>query len=273
MSNNAKSKRGAVPVDAGMDADMGTGARYARFRLSFPDRFIARLARLSGLKAGDAVLDLGAGTGMLAVPLAGLGMTVTAMDPDAAMLAEAGAAARGAGVGITLRQGAAHDLDPGMGPFRLVTIGRAFHWMDRAATLALLDGIVAPGGAVALCHDAHPPLPENMWFRILCDQVARHAKDRDKDSGHRRYEPFLFASAFREIESLSVTIRRALTADDIIGHALTLTACAPARLGGRQQDFVAALRDALLQLAPDGRFTEVAELVAVVARRPEDTRP
>ena len=30
------------------------------------------------------------------------------------------------------------------------------------------------------------------------------------------------------------------------------------------------LRSALLKLSPDGRFTEVAELVAVVARRPAD---
>ena len=51
---------------------------------------------------------------------------------------------------LTLWQGGSYDLTPDMGPFRLVTIGRAFHWMDRAATLAMLDRIVAPAAAVAL---------------------------------------------------------------------------------------------------------------------------
>ena len=53
-----------------------------------------------------------------------------------------------------------------MGPYRLVTIGRAFHWMDRAATLAMLDRIVGPGGAVA---SFTMPIPmwseENRWFK------------------------------------------------------------------------------------------------------------
>jgi hypothetical protein len=37
----------------------GTAAFYERYRLGYPDRLIARLAGLVGLKPGDAVLDLG----------------------------------------------------------------------------------------------------------------------------------------------------------------------------------------------------------------------
>ena len=78
---------------------------------------------------------------------------------------------------LTLWQGGSYELTPEMGPFRLVTIGRAFHWMDRAATLAMLDRIVAPGGAVAFFHDAHPDVPENRWFKTLREVGDRYAKD------------------------------------------------------------------------------------------------
>ncbi|HWU56480.1 MAG TPA: class I SAM-dependent methyltransferase, partial [Rhizomicrobium sp.] len=181
-------------VDAGF-AD--TVAYYDRYRLGYPDRLIARLARLAGLRAGDAVLDLGCGTGMLAACFARAGMAVTAMDPEPEMLARARSGAEAAGLAMTFLAGGSKDLAPEMGPFRLVAMGRSFHWMDRAATLSRLDQIVTEGGGVALFHDAHPPVEENGWFKILCDVQARYRRDR-RNGGHKRYEPFLFASAFTE---------------------------------------------------------------------------
>jgi ubiquinone/menaquinone biosynthesis C-methylase UbiE len=257
----------------GLGLFAGNAAFYERYRLSYPDRLIRRVAALAGLVAGDAVLDLGTGTGMLAIPLARLGFRVTALDPEPAMLAAARGAAGAAGVTIDIREGASHDLTPQMGPYRLVTMGRSFHWMDGAATLAMLDRIIAPGGGVALFHDAHPPVEENRWFKTLHDvarKFGRNEKARagERGGGHRRYEPFLFASAFTELDWLSVTIRRPLTVDDIIGRAFSMSTCSPQKLGERQDEFAARLRGALQELSPDGNFTEVAELVALLARRP-----
>jgi SAM-dependent methyltransferase len=247
---------------------------YERFRLAYPERLIARVAGLVGLAPGDAVLDLGTGPGFLAVPFARLGMAVTAADPEPEMLDAAASAAQAAGVSLNLWQGGSYDLTPEMGPFRLVTIGRAFHWMDRAATLAMLDRIVAPGGAVALFHDGHPVLDENRWFKTLRAVGDRYGRAQEahiaerRMLGHRRYEPFLYASAFTELEGLSVTLRQSLTVDDIVGRAFSMSTCSPEKLGDRAEAFEADLRAALADLSPDGVFTEIAELVALVARRP-----
>ncbi|HKB95648.1 MAG TPA: hypothetical protein VKB94_02295, partial [Rhizomicrobium sp.] len=80
--------------------------------------------------------------------------------------------------------------------------------------------------------------------------------------------PFLFASAFSQLDGLSVTIRQELTVEDILGRAFSMSACSPEELGGTCEEFAARLSAALRELSPDGRFTEVAELVAVLARRP-----
>ena len=252
-----------------------TVAYYERYRLGYPDRLIARVAALAGLKRGDPVLDLGAGTGMLAVGLARLGMTVTAMDPEPEMLAVCAQAAQAAGVSVTLCQGNSHDLSPKMGPFKLVTMGRSFHWMDRAATLGMLEQIVTPDGGVALFHDAHPPVAENAWFkrmREVQDKFGRdqeaHIKER-RGSSHSRYEPFLLASQFTQLDGLSVTIRQTITADDLVGRAFSMSTCSRAKLGARAEEFADALRAALRELSPDGTFAEVAELVAMLARRPQ----
>lgn len=244
----------------------GTVAFYERYRLAYPYRLIQRVAGLAGLKPGDAVLDLGCGTGMLAIPFAQAGMAVTAMDPEPEMLAATQAAATAAGVQVALLQASSHDLTPDMGPFRLVTIGRAFHWMDRAATLGVLDRIVTPGGGVVLFHDAHPPVEENAWFKTICDLSARHRrKGAEHGGGHRRYESFLFNSAFTELDGLSVTIRQPLTVDDIVGRAFSMSASVPDRAA-----LAAELTAALRETSPDGKFTEVAEMVALLARRPRE---
>jgi ubiquinone/menaquinone biosynthesis C-methylase UbiE len=251
-----------------------TVAYYQRHRLAYPDRLIARVARLMGLRPGDPVLDLGAGTGMLAVEFAKLGMAVTAMDPEPGMLAVCEDAARAAGVTVILREGSSYDLTAEMGPFRLVTMGRSFHWMDRAATIQMLERIVTRDGGVALFHDAHPPVAENAWFKVMREVQDRFGRSEEphikqRRGGHNRYEPFLFASQFTQLDGLSVTIRQTLTTDDLVGRAFSMSTCSREKLGDRAEEFAGALSAALRELSPDGTFAEVAELVALLARRPE----
>jgi len=247
----------------------GTVDYYDRYRLAFTNRLIQRVISLAGPKPGDRVLDLGCGTGMLAVALARAGMAVTAMDPEARMLEAARASALAAGVTVTWALGGSEALKPGMGRFRLAVLGRSFHWMDRTATLAALEQVVTDG--VVLFHDAHPPVAENGWFEILCDIQKKYRARSPKEfkGGHKRYEPFLFASAFGQIDTLSVTIRQALTLEDILGRAFSMPASSPVKLGAAKDEFAGRLSAALRELAPDGKFVEVAELVAVLARRPE----
>ena len=249
----------------------GNVAFYERYRLGYPDRLLKRVVALAGLQPGDSVLDLGTGTGMLAIPLARMGLGVTALDPEPAMLA---AARAGAGdLPIAFVQAGSGDLTPAMGPFKLAAMGRSFHWMDRPATLTMLDRIVAPGGGVVLFHDAHPPVAENAWFKTVCDLARKFGRTQNepvRDGGHRRYESYLFASAFTRLDGLSVTIRQTLTMDDIIGRAFSMSLCSPDRLGARQEEFADALRAALRGGSADGTFTEVAELVALLARRPDE---
>ena len=251
-----------------------TVAYYQRYRLGYPDRLIARVARLSGLEAGDPVLDLGAGTGMLAVGFAKLGMTVTAMDPEPDMLAACQQEARAAKVAVELRRGGSYNLTPDAGPFRLVVMGRSFHWMDRAATIGMLEHIVRPDGGVAFFHDAHPPVAENNWFKVMREVQDRFGRSeephiKERRGGHARYEPFLFASQFTRLDGLSVTIRQTLTLDDLVGRAFSMSTCSREKLKDRAEKFAGALRVALRELSPDGTFLEVAELVALLARRPE----
>jgi SAM-dependent methyltransferase len=247
---------------------------YARYRLPYPEELIARVVARVGLESGDSVLDLGCGPGLLAVPFARAGMRVTAVDPEPDMLAAAGEAAGAAGVALDIRQGSSFALPTGIGPFKLVTMGRAFHWMDREATLKTLDGLVVPNGAIAFFEDHHPKTVENAWHRAMrkiADDYGREDTPHVQTSArpdHRGRESILFDSAFSHIESIGVFIRRSLTTEDIVGLTLSLSVSSTELLGERRAAFEAELRAKLAELSPNGHFTEIAEMAAQIAMRP-----
>jgi SAM-dependent methyltransferase len=246
---------------------------YARYRLGYPDLLIARVIERVGMKAGDAVMDLGCGPGLLAIPFVQAGMAVTGVDPEPEMLAAAEAAVRDAGVHVALKQGSSFAMPSGVGPFKLVVMGRSFHWMDRDATLKILDGLVLAGGAIALMHDLHTKTVENRWRRVLHDignefgrEEEFHIRARASDN-FPSYESVLMNSAFAHLERVSVFIRVERTVDDIVGLAYSLSTSAPQKLGEHRAAFEARLREELCALSPDGRFTEIAEMTALIATR------
>lgn len=246
---------------------------YARYRLGYPDSLIAKVIELVGLKHGDAVLDLGCGPGTLAIPFARAGMTVTGVDPEPEMLAACEAAAGAASVSLELRRGSSFDMPDGIGPFRLVTMGRAFHWMDREATLAMLDGMVMRDGAVVHFDDEHPRTVENAWRRVLRDlgdkygrAEAPHIVER-RSMEYRTHESFFLNSPFSRIERYGVVVRREIAADDVVGLAYSLSYTSPQKLGERKDEFERELRAALAEISPQGRFTEIADLGAMIGRR------
>ncbi len=129
-----------------------TGLRTAAVWASVSD---AAARREQELGHPLRVLDLGGGTGGLAVPLAGLGHQVTVVDPSPDALASL--ARRAAEFGVTDRvvalQGDADSLAAAFAdqPFDLVCCHGTLEVVDDPqATLAALAGVLAPGGRLSL---------------------------------------------------------------------------------------------------------------------------
>ncbi|MBS9477286.1 class I SAM-dependent methyltransferase [Ancylobacter radicis] len=246
---------------------------YDRFRTPYPPELIAAVARRLGLRYADRMLDLGSGPGPLAIAFARLGLDVTAMDPEPSMLEAVQAGAAAAGVVIRTVEGSSYDLPGALGRFRLVTMGRSFHWMDRPATLAVLDDMVEPDGAVVLMGDRTlHAVPD---YRATLDELAeRHAGARATERALRRspdwvpHEAVLLDSPFADVERLARIQPIERTVESVMGLALSRSVTSPAALGEERAAFEDALRTRLAVLAPEGRFVEVSESGALVARRP-----
>jgi SAM-dependent methyltransferase len=220
------------------------------------------------------VLDLGTGPGFLAIDFAPLVRSVTALDPSDEMLQAARQNAQRAGVDIQFVQGSSFGLGPQLGRFKLVTIGRAFHWMDGDQTLSALDQLLEHGGAVSLFGERYPDVKENTWhkdFQALIDTYATDDPARSRTREAPPHESTFLRSAFDHLERVSVLERRSTPIERFVDRALSFGAAWDGRPGSREDDLAGEVRKLIAAHAsPDGSVEEIIEGHALIGFRSRD---
>ena len=103
--------------------------------LGFEGRFREKQLRLAKLQPGERVLDVGCGTGTLAIAAkkhVGQAGTVTGVDPAAEMIERAMQKARRAGVDVDFRTAAAEQLPFADGSFDVMLSSLMLHHLPKA---------------------------------------------------------------------------------------------------------------------------------------------
>jgi SAM-dependent methyltransferase len=120
------------------------------------------------------VLDLGAGEGALARPLAGLVDHVDALDVSEAMVA-AGQRRPGGGLANLRWIVGAAESAPLAGPYALVTAGASLHWMSLPGTLPRVASAMSARACLAVVE--HGPRDEP-WRPGLLGVIRRHSREQ-----------------------------------------------------------------------------------------------
>lgn len=106
---------------------------YARFRPQYPAALVDAIVRGFGLRAGDRVAELGAGTGIFSALLLGRGLDVVAVEPNADMRASLEALRR-PWPGLRIAAGPAEATTLEDASADAVVAVQAFHWFDPRRT-------------------------------------------------------------------------------------------------------------------------------------------
>jgi len=259
-------------MSASLDASpfAGTAPYYDTFRAPYPQAAIDFIIDRYNLGEGARVLDLGCGPGTLAIPLSYAAAGVVAIDVDADMIAEGKrlSASRGR-QNIQWLRSRAEDTALGWGPFRVTTIGQAFHWMDRDEMLRKLAVLIADGGGLALVNPGKRR-PQESWEPVADQIVAkflgprtRHPKSNPQEPEHEsalvRSEYF---SKFTAHDFPSTILR---DINSIIGCIYSKSNSAKPSFGDDAKMFEAELTNALLSRNPTGIFNERLETEVVIA--------
>jgi ubiquinone/menaquinone biosynthesis C-methylase UbiE len=122
------------------------------------------LVRQAAPKPGQCVLDLGCGTGTLAllVKRTEPGVKVVGLDADPEMLAQAERKAEAAGMEIELTEGLSDSLPYGDRSFDLVLSSLFFHHLDpdsKRRTAREIARVLRPGGELHVADYGPPPDP------------------------------------------------------------------------------------------------------------------
>ncbi|MET8677949.1 class I SAM-dependent methyltransferase [Streptomyces sp. NPDC004647] len=249
---------------------------YAKFRRGYPPQVLDTLQAAFGLGTGDVVLDLGCGTGQLAVPLASRVRSVIGVDPEPDMLRLARQSATGQGVhNATWVLGADTDI-PAMGALvgqralAMTVIGQALHWMRHDELFRELTPLFRAGGGIAVVANGTPLwLQDSAWSRSLRRFLEEHFGTRLEatcGTGSRdrlRYAQALGEAGYEDVRETAIEYSDELSVDELIGGVYSAIPADGLPAPADRPAFAEAIRQSL---PPELRFTEHVRVSVLTGR-------
>jgi ubiquinone/menaquinone biosynthesis C-methylase UbiE len=220
----------------------GTYEYYAKYRPSIPEGVIDVIIKHFDVKPCDRVLDIGCGTGQVALAMEGKCGEMVCVDADPEMLIQAEKATRGSKIRFTWIDRSAEDLGKikkKLGTFKVATICRAFHRMNQEQVLKDLDELIEKDGGVATFSDRVLWGGDEEWQRALKEVIQKYLeKERRAGKGKSKasdelWENILARSVFRFIKTHDVPIVRNWDVESIIGYLFSTSFAAPHWIGSK----------------------------------------
>ena len=253
-------------VEFRADLYRGTARFYDRCRLPYPAGLIADLVARTSLDGTGRLLDVACGTGQIAFAVRAHVAEVVGIDQEPEMVEYA--RDKAVRLGVRDMQWVAARAEDFAAPdaFRMVTIGNAFHRLQRARVAERARRWLTPGGHLALVWSSGPQSGRADWQRAL-DECAWEWVERTGEAGRLPPEwesvlakephvALLRAAGFEIVGRYEFADVYDWTIDELAGLLYSTSFFPRAALDGRAADFEADLARRLLAIEPSGIFRE-----------------
>ncbi len=202
-------------------------AAYERYRPGYPAELVDLVFGYAGRPVRRA-LEIGAGTGKATRVFAARGITVTATDPDEAMLEEL---RRQGPAGIETVRAAFEDLRAGM-TYDLVFAAAALHWTAPEGRWSRMAGLLEPGGVFASFGGpvrlADPAVEDAVRAArapfLESDDIPSPDGTPPEQAMQWPGTELQRSEWFTEVRQRVIEQRLTMSADDYVGHLSTISA-------------------------------------------------
>jgi SAM-dependent methyltransferase len=237
---------------------------YERFRPGYPAELVDIVMTYAGQPVRTA-LEIGAGTGKATRLFAQRGITVTATEPDGAMLTEL---RKHVPTNVTTVQATFEDLRPG-GRYGLVYAAAALHWTKPEGRWSRMAALLEPGGVFASFGGpvrlADPVVEEAVRTArapfLANDEVP---SPDGTPPGHDMQWPgteLRRSGWFGDVQQSVIERRVTMSARDYVGHLSTISAYLELPIAEQEQVY-----SRIVQVLPE-RVEIAADLTVHLARR------
>jgi SAM-dependent methyltransferase len=216
-----------------------TAADYERFRPGFPRAFFDRLGSEGWIAPGQTVLDLGTGTGTLALGLASMGLEATGVDIAPELLDVARRRARGLELSTRFIERPAESTGLDIGSYDVVTAGQCWWWFNESEVLREVKRVLVAGGRLIISSFSYLPL-EGTAAGATEDLILKYNPGWPK-AGWRGVHPehveALDRGGYEKVESFSFTIDIPFTHEEWRGRVRTCNGVGSALSAAEVQRF------------------------------------
>lgn len=148
---------------------------YDRARPRYPAELLDRAMAITGLQAGDRLLEIGSGPGIATLPLAERGFGITAVEPSAAGCEILRARCR-AYPEVQVANQTFEEWPIEVEAFGGVVAATSFHWVSPEVGYPKIWQALKPGGYVLLLWNV-PPQPSEVVWRSLQPLYDAHGSE------------------------------------------------------------------------------------------------
>lgn len=252
---------------SGRGLSFGAAAEaYERFRPGYPVELFDTVMTYAGRPVSTA-LEIGAGTGKATRLFAEQGVTVTATEPNVAMLAEL---RKHVPANVKTAQAALEDLRPGQ-TYGLVYAAAALHWTTPDGRSSRIAALLEPGGVFASFGGpvqlADPAVEEAVRAArapfLESDEVP--SPDGTPPEQHMQWPGTELQKSewFADVRQSVIERRLTITARDYVGHLSTISAYLELPTSEQEQAY-----SRIMQVLPETIDIHADIVVHLARRRP-----
>lgn len=266
------------------DRDLFSGIAdiYAQYRVPYPEELFEHLRAEAAVTGTGMLVDLACGTGEIVLPMAPYFANILGVDqePDMIQVAEQKVPADVADK-VSFAVGRAEEVDLEAGSVELVTIGNAFHRVDRITVGRRARTWLADGGCMAVLGSNSLGTGVEEWQRIARDVIRRMAPRPASATGSAsvltptdpsfKHQESLARVGFSPVVEFVFPTPHEWKLDDFIGYLYSTSFLLVSDLGERlASEIEAEVRRVLLEYDASGAYHETMEFYYILGRTSAD---